>query len=198
LQPRTGYVLCGLCDLLTVINPESARARCQVEAYPLSSGGGVRAGRLMSVICRLAGLTDVGVKARAPWGPAYVPLARVLPVGVRYAQGRDMRTALSPEGRDSAGTSACMQAQLQGCRHCTKSVVDALVRASSSQHDRQPGARARTSTTRAACATRSRRLCIGSGTPYAHPHARMTTSLARADPRLALRTQRGEGARARL
>lgn len=48
-----------------------------MKAYPLSSGSGVRASRMMGSICNLAGLTDVGVKARA-W-----PLA----AGVSRAQG---------------------------------------------------------------------------------------------------------------
>jgi ribosomal protein S5 len=58
-----------------------------VEAYPLSSGGGVRAGRLMSVICRLAGLTDVGVKARAPRG-ARMHVGRGLAGGRAVCSGR--------------------------------------------------------------------------------------------------------------
>ena len=51
----------------TIIHPVSAKyGRVVVKAWPLASSGGrgrgVRAGRLMESVCRLAGLENIGVK----------------------------------------------------------------------------------------------------------------------------------------
>ena len=61
----------------TIIHPVTAKyGRVKVNAWPLASGtGGVRAGRLMESICRLAGLENIGVKARLP---LFLHAARVL------------------------------------------------------------------------------------------------------------------------
>ena len=69
----------------TIIHPVTAKyGRVKVHAYPLASGtGGVRAGRLMESICRLAGLENIGVKAR-PW--SHLPLLAVH--GVHLPPGR--------------------------------------------------------------------------------------------------------------
>lgn len=47
----------------TIIHPVTAKyGRVKVHAYPMTSGSGVRASKLMESICRLAGLQNIGIK----------------------------------------------------------------------------------------------------------------------------------------
>lgn len=47
----------------TIIHPVTAKyGRVKVHAYPMTSGSGVRASKLMESICRLAGLENIGIK----------------------------------------------------------------------------------------------------------------------------------------
>ena len=48
----------------TILHPLVARyGKCKVTMYPRSSGRGAIASNLISDICRLAGIADIGVKA---------------------------------------------------------------------------------------------------------------------------------------
>ncbi|BDA50595.1 probable 30S ribosomal protein S5 [Coccomyxa sp. Obi] len=47
----------------TIIHPVTAKyGRVKVHAYPMTSGSGIRASKLMESICRLAGLQNIGIK----------------------------------------------------------------------------------------------------------------------------------------
>ena len=47
----------------TIIHPVNAKyGRVKIHAYPMTSGSGIRASKLMESICRLAGLRNIGIK----------------------------------------------------------------------------------------------------------------------------------------
>jgi hypothetical protein len=47
----------------TIIHPVTAKyGRVKIHAYPMTSGSGIRASKLMESICRLAGLENIGIK----------------------------------------------------------------------------------------------------------------------------------------
>lgn len=51
----------------TIIHPVTAKyGRVTLHAYPMTSGSGIRASKLMESICRLAGLQNIGIKVSPP------------------------------------------------------------------------------------------------------------------------------------
>ena len=50
----------------TIIHPLRAKyGRVLLYAYPKSSHGGIKANNLMTSICKLAGISNIGIKVRA-------------------------------------------------------------------------------------------------------------------------------------
>ena len=54
----------------TILHPLQARyGRCKVIMYPRSTGSGCKASHMVTGICKLAGIQDIGVKVQLTQGP---------------------------------------------------------------------------------------------------------------------------------
>ena len=88
--------------------PDTAAGRALVIVYPRSSGSGIKACPWLEVICRLAGITDIGVKVRSV--PSTCRPPRLTPCQTCWVQ---MRTP----ARCATQVAGCPRCLLCKCKH---------------------------------------------------------------------------------